>query len=139
MTPRRFPTITENAIATLIDTFYDRARCHAALGPVFAAAIAAEEWPDHFETMRRFWSSVMLASGSYSGNPVTAHRAVVGIRRSLFAEWLALFTQTASELFEPAPAAEFSSKAQRIADSLQIALFHRLGDPPEGLTRKPAA
>ena len=67
------------------------------------------------------------------------HRAVVGIERSLFADWLALFTETASELFDTVPAAELAANAQRIATSLQRALFHRLGDPPEGLTRKPAA
>ena len=135
----RFPTITEDAIAILVDTFYARVRCHPALGPVFEAAIAEEEWPEHLETMRRFWSSVMLTSGRYSGNPVAVHRAVAGIERPLFADWLTLFTETASELFNAGPASEFAAKAQRIATSLQLALFHRLGDPPEGLTRKPAA
>ena len=98
-----------------------------------------DEWPGHLETMRRFWSSVMLTSGQYSGNPVAVHRAVVGIQRPLFADWMALFAETASELFQAGPAAEFAAKAQRIATSLQLALFHRLGDPPEGLVRKPAA
>ena len=56
-----------------------RARAMPLLGPVFDAAIAGDEWPRHLETMRRFWSSVMLASGQYSGNPVAVHRAVAGI------------------------------------------------------------
>jgi hemoglobin len=139
MMQSRFTTITEDSIAILIDTFYARVRRHAALRPVFEAAIAEEEWPEHLETMRRFWSSVMLTSGRYSGNPVAVHRAVAGIERPLFAVWLELFTQTATELFETEPASEFATKAQRIATSLQLALFHRLGDSPEGLTRKPAA
>jgi hemoglobin len=139
MAKNRFPTITEASIAALIDAFYTRVRRHPALGQIFEAAIAEDEWPEHLETMRRFWSSVMLTSGRYSGNPVAVHRAVAGIERPLFADWLALFTQTASELFEADPASEFAAKAQRIATSLQLALFHRLGDPPEGLTRKPAA
>ena len=139
MTRNRFPTITEDAIAALIDAFYARVRRHPALGPVFEAAIAEGEWPGHIETMRRFWSSVMLMSGRYSGNPVALHRAVAGIERPLFADWLALFTETASELFEAGPASEFAARAHRIATSLQLTLFHRLGDPPEGLTRKPAA
>jgi hemoglobin len=138
MTRHRFPTITEDTIAILIDAFYGRVRRHAALGPVFEAAIAEDEWPDHLETMRRFWSSVMLTSGRYSGNPVAVHRAVVGIERPLFADWLALFTETAFEVFESGPASAFAAKAHRIATSLQLALFHRLGDPPEGLIRKPA-
>jgi hemoglobin len=139
MTQTRFPTITEDSVATLVDAFYARVRRHPALGPIFDAAIAEEEWPEHLETMQRFWSSVMLTSGRYSGNPVAVHRAVAGIERSLFADWLALFTETASALFEAGPASEFAAKAQRIAFSLQLALFHRLDDPPEGLTRKSSA
>ncbi len=136
MTQNRFTTITEDSIATLIDSFYARVRRHPALGPIFEAAITEDEWPEHLETMRRFWSSVMLTSGRYSGNPVAVHRDVAGIERPLFADWLALFTQTASEVFEAAPASLFAMKAQRIANSLQLALFHRLGDPPEGVTRR---
>jgi hemoglobin len=139
MTRNRFPAITEESIATLVDAFYARVRRHAALGPVFEAAITQEQWPEHLATMQRFWSSVMLTTGRYSGNPVAVHRAVVGIERSLFVDWLALFTETASELFDAEPASEFATKARRIATSLQLALFHRLGDPPEGLMRKPAA
>jgi hemoglobin len=139
MRQKRFATITEDSIAVLIDTFYGKVRRHPALGPIFEAAIAEQEWPEHLATMRRFWSSVMLASGRYSGNPVSVHRAVAGLERPLFADWLALFTATASELFDPVPAAEFSAKAHRIAASLQLAVFHRLDQPPEGLTRRPAA
>jgi hemoglobin len=137
MVHNRFQTVTEDSIAILIETFYSRVRRHTALGPVFDAAIAENEWPAHFETMRRFWSSVMLASGRYSGNPVAVHHAVAGLERPLFADWLALFTETAAELFDPEPASEFTAKAQRIATSLQLALFHRLGAPPDGLTRRP--
>jgi hemoglobin len=135
----RFSTITEETIAVLIDVFYVRIRQDPALAPVFEAAIADAEWPEHLATMRRFWSSVMLASGRYSGNPVAVHRAVQGLERPLFARWLALFGATAAELFVPDLAAEFAAKAQRIATSLQLALFHRLDRPPEGLPSRTAA
>ena len=121
----RFSTITEASIVTLIDAFYARVRCHPTLGPVFEMALAEEEWPEHFVTMQRFWSSVMLTSGRYAGNPLAVHRAVAGIERPLFTNWLALFTKTASELFDAWPASEFATKAQRIATSLQLAVFHR--------------
>jgi hemoglobin len=138
--PLPFPTITESSIAVLIDRFYAAVRSDAVLGPVFENAIAEDEWPTHLETMRRFWSSVMLTSGRYSGNPVAVHRAVAGLERPMFARWLALFEQTARTLFVPEMAASFVDKANRIATSLQLALFHRLGAPPEGLVRRrPAA
>jgi len=125
--------VTEPAIALLIDRFYAAVRHDAVLAPVFEASIADDEWPEHLDTMCRFWSSVMLTSGRYSGNPVAVHRAVQGLERPLFARWLALFETTVRDLFAPEPAANFIAKAHRIATSLQLALFHRLGAPPDGL------
>src|SRR3954447_16573635 len=125
--------LTEASIAHLIDTFYARIRHDTVLGPIFEAAIAPDEWPAHMATMRRFWSSVMLASGRYSGDPVGVHRAVAGLERSMFERWLSLFAATAEELFEPDTAAQFVTKARRIAGSLELAIFHRLGAPPDGL------
>ncbi len=139
----RLAEVTEASIATLIDRFYDAVRRDATLAPVFEAAIAADEWPAHLATMCRFWSSVMLTSGRYSGNPVAVHRAVQGLERPMFARWLALFEATAAELFVPEHAAAFSDRARRIATSLQLALFHRRGvasggsPSPAGGSRSP--
>src|SRR5580704_15404711 len=129
--------VTEGAIALLIDRFYAAVRQDPALGPIFESTIPSSKWPEHLATMRRFWSSVMLASGRYSGNPVAIHRAVQRLERPMFARWLALFEHTAGELFVPEIEARFTVKAQRIAASLQLALFHRLGQPPEGLILPP--
>jgi hemoglobin len=131
-------TVTEPAIALLIDRFYAAVRRDAVLGPVFEGAIEETEWPEHLATMRRFWSSVMLTSGRYSGNPVAVHRAVRGLERPMFERWLALFEATVNDLFAAKPAAEFITKAHRIATSLQLALFHRLGAPPDGLPTRAA-
>jgi hemoglobin len=133
-----FTEVTEASIEVLIDRFYTKMRRDLVLGPVFEAAIADDEWPEHLDTMRRFWSSVMLTSGRYSGNPVSVHRAVAGLERPMFERWLASFEATAAELFAPAPAAIFADKARRIATSLQLALFHRLGLPPDGLPPRAA-
>ena len=130
----KHPVVTEDGIAELVDAFYARIREDAVLGPVFENKIAPEAWPKHLATMKLFWSSVMLASGAYSGNPVGVHRGVPGLERAMFAHWLTLFGQTAADLFEPLPAADFMAKAERIAFSLQLAIFHRLGAPPDGLT-----
>ena len=129
----KLDTFNDATLGLMIDRFYLTVRADAVLGPVFAAAIADDEWPAHQATMRRFWSSVMLASGAYSGNPVGVHRTVAGLERPMFAHWLALFEANAAALFTAEAAARLVDKAHRIAGSLQIAVFHRLDAPPDGL------
>jgi hemoglobin len=131
--------ITEESIVQLIDRFYVAVRRDPVLGPVFENAIAEAEWPEHLVTMRKFWSSVMLTSGRYSGNPVAVHRAVQGLERPMFARWLTLFETAVGELFAPDLAVLFVDKAHRIATSLQLAIFHRLGAPPDGLVPRKSA
>jgi hemoglobin len=63
--------ITEAQLATLIPDFYDRVRADALIGPVFAGAI--DNWPPHLDKLVAFWSSVMLTTGRYKGNPMAAH------------------------------------------------------------------
>ncbi len=118
--------LTEDSIAELVHAFYRKVRRDDVLGPVFDGAIAEDRWPAHLATMCRFWSSVMLTSGCYSGDPVGKHRAVGAIEEAMFARWLALFEATASELFVPPIADEFAVKANRIARSLRMAIFQRL-------------
>ena len=127
MTALKFSEVTDESIGRLVDEFYARVRDDAALGPVFANAI--KDWEPHLATMRDFWSSVMLTSGRYKGNPVMKHRQVEGISYEMFERWLALFDETARALFEPALAAVFNAKAARIAESLRLAVFYRPDQP----------
>ena len=124
-----FDQLTEATIQALVDAFYVRVRQDKALGPVFARAIPDDAWPAHLGRMYAFWSSVMLTSGRYKGEPVTVHRRVAGIEPPLFETWLGLFEATAADLFEPTPAREFAARARRIAGSLQLAVFFRPDEP----------
>ena len=133
-----FADVTEANIAMLVEGFYTRVLADPVLGPVFDGAISSEKWPEHLATMKRFWSSVMLASGRYSGNPVAAHKALPTLERPMFARWLALFDATANERFTSEAASQFMVKARRIAGSLELAVFHRLDAAPDGL-RSPDA
>ena len=117
--------ITEATIAELVDRFYAKIRRDPVLGPIFNSAIGAH-WPEHLAKLGDFWSSVMLTSGRYKGNPMAVHMALAGIERPMFAHWLALFQETAEELFQPAQAAAFRHKAERIAESLQLGMFFKL-------------
>ena len=107
------------AIARLVHTFYARAREDAMLGPVFEAAV--HDWGTHLDTLVAFWCSVLLRSGTYRGNPMSAHRPL-GLHDAHFARWLALWDETARALLTPAQAAHVSGMAQRIGRSLRIGL-----------------
>ncbi len=64
--------MNESSIGILVDRFYARVRQDNILGPIFAEKIG-DDWEPHLETMRAFWSSLMLASGRYKGNPMLTH------------------------------------------------------------------
>ena len=115
--------IDEAYISTLVETFYARVRADRTLGPVFDAAIG-DNWPHHLARMKDFWSSVALNSGRYSGRPVPAHKKHDSIRPAQFDIWLALFEQTLVDTAPtPGAVAWFMERANRIAQSLQLALF----------------
>src|SRR6185503_18196164 len=125
----KFKNVSELGIRCLVDEFYRKVRRDPTLAPVFAGAIPGDDWEPHLATMRDFWSSVTLTSGRYKGNPVAKHLKLEGMKPQLFDHWLGLFTQTCRELFDDDVAAEFIVKAQRIAESLKLALFYRPDRP----------
>lgn len=134
-----FNDVNETTIKVLVDEFYTRVRRDPALGPIFDRAIPEAAWPVHLQKMYAFWSSVMLTSGRYKGNPVSTHRNVAGIAPPLFGNWLDLFEGTAAELFVPDLAERFAHAARRIAESLKLAVFFRPDRPwPDDLRRRPA-
>ena len=114
--------VAEAEIAELVSRFYARARRDARIGPIFEAAV--DDWPDHMARLTDFWTSVMLASGRYKGNPFGAHRPLP-LEPGLFEIWLGLWRETTAEMFEPEIARLFDEKAERIADSLSSGLFFR--------------
>jgi hemoglobin len=122
------------ALAALVDAFYAAVRRDPELGPLFEQAIAEEGWPEHLALLTDFWSSVMLASGAYKGNPMATHRRLLpALTPALFERWLALFGETADRLFIPPLARQLRARAERIAESLQLGLFFR----PDALAARP--
>jgi hemoglobin len=125
----RLLQLNDDGLARLVDAFYARVRADASLGPVFNDAIG--DWPEHLEKLAAFWSSVMLTSGRYKGQPVPAHmKHKSRITPALFDRWLALWARTTDDLMVPEAAAALQDRAARIAQSLQLAMFFRLDDQP---------
>ena len=70
-TPR--PDIqTEADIKALVDTFYDKVNADALLAPIFNE-VAHVDWPAHMPRMYDFWSSLLLHTGRYQGQPFLKH------------------------------------------------------------------
>ena len=112
--------IDEATIHRLVHAFYGRVRQDPVLGPIFASRLS--DWEPHLARMCDFWSSVVLMSGRYHGQPMPAH-APLPIEARHFDRWLALFEETAHEVCRrPAAAAFFIDRAQRIAASLELGI-----------------
>ena len=115
--------IDEAMIERLVRGFYASVKQDPLLAPIFAEAV--EDWEEHIRTLCRFWSSVTLMTGRYSGRPMAAH-APLPVERAHFLRWLALFEAAARELCPPAAADLFVERARAIAESLRQGLsLHR--------------
>lgn len=126
-----YTEITEEAIHTMVHSFYDRVRKDPMLKDVFNNSIG-DRWDPHLATMCRFWSSVLLTSGQYKGNPMMVHMKVDGIKRHLFDRWLELFRETNLNLFTTEIADFIQEKAERIAQSLMLGIFYKPEDVKVG-------
>lgn len=120
--------VDEAYISLLVECFYARVRADALLGPIFEHAVN-DRWEPHLARMKAFWASVALNAGTYSGQPVPVHQRLQGVSAGHFERWLALFRAT---LTGTAPSREaidyFMLRAERIAASLQMAMFERSAD-----------
>lgn len=125
----------EAVLPALLDRFYARVRADAQLGPVFNDAVG--DWSHHLATLAEFWSSVMLTSGRYKGNPMQVHlQHAPRISSEMFGRWLAIWTRTTDEMVSPEVAAVMQAKAARIAQSLDAAIHFRPSgtEPPRHAT-----
>jgi len=117
--------MTEQQLATLVEQFYAKVRADSTLGPVFDSAV--QDWPEHLEKLSAFWSSVMLTTGRYKGNPMAVHmKQKAAIEPSMFVRWLHLWRETAQEHLDERGAAAVIAKAERIAESLKLGMFFSL-------------
>jgi hemoglobin len=122
---------TRHDIERLVDRFYERVQRDPVLGPVFNPAI--EDWNEHKRTLVSFWSSVVLRSGTYRGQPMAAHRPHP-IRAAHFDHWLALWRDTAESVLVPEHAALLCEYAARIGRSLRYGLG--IDDLPDAQARR---
>lgn len=116
--------IDEVRIGKLVHEFYARVRRDELIGPIFEERIV--DWDLHLQRLCRFWSSVILMSGTFSGSPMQKHMALP-IDAGHFDRWLQLFRQTAREVCNPKSAEIFIGRAELIARSLEMGVASNCG------------
>lgn len=118
------PELDEALIEDLVHTFYGRIREDALLGPIFDAKI--HDWDVHLGRMCAFWSSVMLSSGRYRGQPMRMHLPLP-VDAQHFDRWLELFRAVARERCGERVAEAFIARAEQIAQSLEFGVASASG------------
>ncbi|MDQ2843770.1 MAG: group III truncated hemoglobin [Acidobacteriota bacterium] len=113
--------MNEESIAEMVDTFYIKIRDDQLLGPIFADTIG-DDWEPHLDKMKRFWSSVLLATRTYKGNPMIAHLQLPRLEQHHFERWLQLWHETAASLCSDDLAFLFVTKARMIGERLLYAI-----------------
>lgn len=122
----KLSTVNEDSIHRLVHEFYDAVRRDDVIGPIFLERIAPGRWPFHLNRMCDFWSSVLLRTGRYQGQPLPPHLRIPGLSDPHFARWLGLFRITARATFSEADATVVIATAERIAQSFRFAgAIHR--------------
>ena len=117
--------IDEAMISALVVAFYAQVRKDPLIGPIFEAKI--DDWSHHLEKLCAFWSSVVLMSGRYHGQPMRAHMPLP-VERAHFERWLEIFETTARNICPPKAADVFIDRARRIADSLELGIATSRGE-----------
>ena len=116
------PKITEAEISVLVDTFYTKVRKDPEIGPIFNAIVG--DWPHHLATLKDFWSTVLLTSGRYKGQPLMTHLQLP-LDPDHFERWLTLFAETAKEVLPPVIAQNVITKSERIAQNFKLGIAHQ--------------
>ena len=114
--------ITEEEISTLVDRFYAKVQLDPEIGPIFNETI--EDWPTHLALLKNFWSTVMLTTGRYKGDPMMTHLQLP-LEPSHFNRWLELFAETARQVLPPAHAAAIIAKSERIAGNFKAGIAYQ--------------
>lgn len=118
--------ITEEEIGLLVDRFYDKVRQDEEIGPIFNAII--DDWPHHLAKLKDFWSTVLLTTGRYKGDPMMTHLQLP-LDPNHFHRWLTLFAETANEVLSPGHAATIIQKSHRIAENFKAGIAYKQNNP----------
>lgn len=114
-------------VRVLVDSFYDDVRKNPVIGPIFIGAIR-DRWPEHIETMVRFWQTIILGEHTYTGNPFPLHTKMP-LQQKHFDTWLQLWTAAIDRYFAGEKAESTKSRARQLAIMFESKLNNPLYNP----------
>jgi hemoglobin len=120
MENHKFDINDEEDVKRMVDAFYERVNADSLLSPVFNN-VAHVDWIHHLPIMYRFWSSLLLGTMTYKGQPFPKHMPLP-IGKEHFERWLDLFKLTVDALFRGVKAEEAKLRAENIAHMFQYRL-----------------
>ena len=114
-----YTEIKPENIAVLVDHFYKLVRKDETLGAIFHRIVGTddESWEHHLDNITRFWSSVILRTNNFQGQPMLAHLRIPDLKVEHFDIWLALFHRTANKLYDEACAKVFRDVSTQIGSN----------------------
>lgn len=123
---------TKEDVQQFVHAFYDKVNADDLLSPVFNK-YAHVDWESHLPKMVKFWSSILLDSNEYRGQPFDKHAEhAQHIRAEHFERWLLLFEKTIHELFSGEKAELAIKRARSIGSVFQYKLdFIRINENRE--------
>lgn len=112
-------------IEFMVNSFYKKTEMDEYLGPVFKVHI--NDWNKHLPVMYQFWSSMLLASQTYKGNPFEKHKHLP-IDPKHFERWISIFIENLDEHFEGKITEQAKFLAKNVAMTFQVRLGFNLND-----------
>ena len=113
---------SETDIKLLVDNFYTKVIADPVIGFIFNEVIKLS-WEKHIPVMYTFWSSILLGTASYSGNPMLKHvelNKAIKLTQQHFDRWLQLWESTVNENFNGPKALEAITRAKNIAGLMHL-------------------
>ncbi len=108
----------EAAIRTLVKHFYRTVVQDPLLGPIFQTRMGGR-WDAHLDRMCDFWSTVLLGTRRFNGDPMGAHVAIPGLSGDHFDRWITLFEEAAGDCLSPPLAADIVARARRMRVAIE--------------------
>jgi hemoglobin len=105
--------ISEAEIRSLVVTCCSRIQSRDLPRAIFEIHVG-DGWDAHLDKIWGFWSSILLATGHFRGNPIVAYWSVSDITREGFDRWLSLFEDVASDVLSSTHALDRVARAPRM-------------------------